>query len=255
VREIDLASWHDVPDRVESIKKSLEQIYGVKLNVTLSEVLLDNLYPTEDFLENDKIALVLMKIVEEDYDAPIITVKHGDDFFVLDGHHRSFIRKKLMRKTVQAYVLQFPEGTAYRAVVKRSLDSLPIKDVTVIDDLILRAWQRILSILKHYEAIYCVPFYVRKEQVRLTDLVATQSQVGKAQVNAIERLLVPIVCVRYHGKYYILDGHARTVRAEQLGMEFIPAMILYPENPIDYGIVKTAREMGLKGIEDVKITD
>ena len=160
-----------------------------------------------------------------------------------------------MRQTIQSYVLKFPPHRAYRDVPKRTLDSLPVVEVADVDDLILRTWQRILSILRHYEAIYNVPFYLRTEQVRLTDLVPTQFLVRRVQVDAIKKLLVPIVCVRYVGRYYILDGHARAVRAEQLKKKVIQAMILFPETPTDYGIVRTAKETGLKSIKDIETVD
>jgi len=247
-----LASLDDVHGRVDSVKRSLEIIYGVRLSADLEAVPVEKLFPTEDFLENDKLALVFMKVITEGYDVPIIVVKHGEDFFVLDGHHRSYISRKLLRKSVRAHVLTFPTGASYRDIVKRSLDDLPIKEVAEIDDMILRAWQRTLSILKHYEAIYGIPFFMSVERVFLKDLVATQTYVGRAQVEAIKKLLVPIVCVEYKERFYILDGHARAYKAKQMGLKWVKATILIPAAPLDFGIVKTANEMGLKNL-DIKI--
>jgi IMP dehydrogenase len=249
LRKIELASLEDVPSRVDSVKRSLEIIYGVRLGVDFEDVPVDRLFPTEDFLENDKIALVFMKVVTEGYDVPIIAVKRGEDFFVLDGHHRSYISRKLLRKNIRAQVLKFPRGASYRDVVKRSLDDLPIKEVTEVDDMILRAWQRTLSVLKHYEAMYGIPFFMSVERVFLKDLVATQTYVGRTQVEAIKKVLVPIVCVEYKERFYILDGHARAYRAKQMGLEWIRATILVPAAPLDFGIVKTANEMGLKNLD------
>ncbi len=255
MREITLATWENAPRRADSVKKSLEIIYRLKLEADFEEVSVDKLYATEEFLENDKLALVLMKVVEEGYDVPIVTVKRDDDYFVLDGHHRAFVFKKLLKKSVKAFVLKFPEGTRYRDVPKRQLEDLPMKNVATIDDLILRAWQRILSILKHYEAIYGVPFYMKKEQICLDDLVPTQPQVIKAQIDAIKELLVPIVCIRHQAKYYILDGHARALRAIQLGLVSLRAILLLPAVWIDFGVVKTAEELNLKSLEDVQILE
>lgn len=255
LREIELATWTNVPRRVDSIKRSLEMIYGVKLEVDLEDVSLDRLYATEDFLENDKIALVFMKVVTEDYDVHIITVKRGDDYFILDGHHRSYVFKKLMKRIIKACVLKFPRNANYRVSPKRLLDELPIKDVSVIDDSIVKTWGRILIILKHYEAMYNIFFYLSKVQVCLRDLVPTESEIKRKQIDAIKEVLVPIVCIQCQGRYYILDGHARSLRAKQLGLESIQAIILSPEVQIDFGIVKTAKEMNLKILEDVKIVD
>jgi len=253
MREIELASWWDLPRRVESIVKSLELIYGVKLTVNLEEIQLDRVFPTEDFLENDKLALVFRKAVEEDYCVPITVVEKGSEYFVLDGHHRAFVRKKLMFKTVKAEVLRFPQGSCYREIVKFPLESLRIKDVSPIEDPILKAWQRILFVCEHYEAIYDMPFYLSREQVDLTDLVPTQNCIAKAQIDAIVKLLVPIVCIRFGKKCYILDGHARSLRAKELGLNSIEAMILMSKTKKDFGIVKTAEEMGLHQLEDIVI--
>lgn len=255
MRDIELASWENAPRRVDSIKRSLELIYGVKLEVDFEDVPLYRLYATEDFLENDKLALVFMKVVTEGYNVRIITVKRGDDYFVLDGHHRSFIFKKLVRKTIESYVLKFPRNTSYRLLPKHLLDDLPIKYVSVIDDSIVKGWGRILIVLKHYEALYNIFFYLRKKQACLRDLVPTESEIKRKQIDRIKGVLVPIVCVQHKGRYYILDGHARSLRAKQSGFESIQAMILSPEIQIDFGIVETAKEMGLKILEDIKIIE
>jgi hypothetical protein len=153
MREIELASWKDVPRRLASLRKTLEIIYGVKLGTDFENVPIDRLHPTENFLEKDKLALVFMKVIAEDYDVPIIAVERMENFFVLDGHHRSFISKKLMKKTVKACLLNFPKNKTYRTVAKRSLEGLPIKDVGVIDDPLMKTWGQIPTILKYYEAL------------------------------------------------------------------------------------------------------
>jgi IMP dehydrogenase len=253
LRKIELSSWESLPNKADSLRRSLEIIYGVKLKTYSSGVKLDQLYPTEDFLENDKIALVFMKIVKEGYDVPIIAVMRQEDYFVLDGHHRCFISRKLKKKSIKAIVLKFPDGATYRDVSKSSLENLPIKEVAIIDDLILKAWGRILNILKQYEALYHMHFYMKKEQVSLREMCPTQPEVLKDQIEGIDRILVPIACVEQDKKYYVLDGHARCLRAEQLGLNSIQAIILLPQIHVDFGIVKTAKEMKLESLEDISI--
>ncbi len=109
--------------------------------------------------------------------------------------------------------------------------------------------------VEHYEAIYNLPFYLNKEKVNLKDLVPTQPHVGKKQIDAITKLLVPIVCICYANKYYILDGHARSLRAKELGLDSLEAMVLLSTAKIDFGIVKTAQDMGLRQLEDVRIIE
>jgi len=60
-------------------------IYQVKLRVDVQEIRLERVYPTKDFLENDKIASVFKKTVEENYDVPITVVKSSNDFLSLTG--------------------------------------------------------------------------------------------------------------------------------------------------------------------------
>jgi IMP dehydrogenase len=253
VRRIELSTWESVPKKVESLRRSLEIIYGVRLDTDSLDVQLDRLYPTEDFLENDKLALVFMKIVTEGYDAPIIVVKREDDYFVLDGHHRAFISRKLQKKTIKAKALKFPPSAHYREVPKSSLEDLPIKEVAIIHDLIVKAWGRILNILKQYEILYHMHFYMEEKRVNLKDLSPTQPEILKRQIEAIDKLLVPIACIKYNNKYYVLDGHARCLKAKQLGLKSIQTIVLLPLMHVDFGIVKTAREMRLQNLEDVTI--
>jgi uncharacterized ParB-like nuclease family protein len=255
MRRIELATSTDVPKRVESCKRSLEIIYNVKLEVVPATLRLDTLYPTEDFLENSKLAMVLRAVVRNNYAVPIITAETRGCYFVLDGHHRAYVFKKLRRETIKANVLRFPEGSCYRNVPKRLLDDLPIKQIETIDDPILKAWAGILTVMKHYEAMYDIPFYLEKEIVPLETLLPTQPQVLKSQINAIKTLLVPITCVRYEGEYYVLDGHARSLRAKELGLETIEAIVVCPHVRIDFGIIKTAKEMRLNSLKDVQIIE
>ncbi|MDQ1280591.1 MAG: hypothetical protein QG670_1854 [Thermoproteota archaeon] len=210
---MDLASWENIHKRAWDIKQSLELIYDVTLDIVLEEIPLDHLYPSQNFLENDKLALVFMKVITEEYNVPIIAVKNDEDYFILDGHHRSFISIKLKKKLIRAYVLKFPENKNYRFQLKRPLKGLPIKNVNIINDPILMSWSQILTVMKYYEALYRCYFTLRQETVSLGNLVPTQSIVKKAQIDLITEILVPILCIIYKDKYYILDGHSRSLRA------------------------------------------
>ena len=253
MRKIELTTWESVPNRVDNLKRSLEIIYGKKLTAYPYDIPVSRLFPTEDFLENDKLALVFMKTVNEGYDVPIIAVEKAADYFVLDGHHRSFIYVKLKEETIKARVLRFPQGSSYREVSKTSFEDLPVKEVGTIEDSILKAWARILNIMRQYEALYHIHFRMERKDLVLAKIHPTQPEILKSQLEGIERILVPIACIEHKGKYYVLDGHARCIRARRLGLEFIPALILSPEVSVDYGIVKTAKEMKLDTLDDITI--
>jgi hypothetical protein len=74
MRKIELVSWKNILSRVENIQKSLEQIYYTSLSFESKKIPLNNLYPTEDFLEKDKLALVLKKVILENYSVPKTTL-------------------------------------------------------------------------------------------------------------------------------------------------------------------------------------
>jgi hypothetical protein len=255
MRKIELATWESVPNRMDSLKRSLEIIYGQELTAYPHDIPLGRLFPTEDFLENDKLALVFIKILNEGYEVPIIAVEKAADYFVLDGHHRSFIYAKLRKRTIKARVLKFPQGSNYREVSKTSFEDLPVKEVSTIEDSILKAWARILNIMRQYEALYHIHFRLERKNLVLAKIHPTQPEILKSQLEGIERILVPIACIEHKGKYYVLDGHARCIRARQLSLEFIQALILSPEVSVDYGIVKTAKEMKLDTLDDITICD
>jgi len=255
MRRLELVSLKDIQRRVEDIKASLENIYGVALSTGFGELLSTSLFPTEAFLEEDKLALLFMKIVKEGYDVPIITVRYRGDVYILDGHHRAYILRKLMRDKIRGYVLSFPSGQHYRDIPKFDLEDIAIKEVVPIDDPILRTWAQILTLLKYYEAIYNVFFRLKEEEVELNLLVPTQPYVTRSQVDLIEELLVPIACVQQQGRFYILDGHARSLHAKETGLKTIHSMVLEPQVEVDFGIVRTTKRMNLSGLEDIKVKD
>ena len=237
------------------IKKSLEIIYDVELDAKFEKITLEHMYPTQDFLENDKLALVFMKVVAEGYDVPIVGVERDEDYFILDGHHRSFIAKKLEGRAINAYVLRFPAKRDYRTHPREPLEGLAIRHVAPMSDPILATWEQILTVTKYYEALHDCYFTLRKEMVPLSNLVPTQSAVKRTHIDSIIEILVPIVCIKHGNRYYVLDGHARSLRANQLGMKEIKAMILSPQQEVKYGIVKTAQDINLQSLNDIRIED
>lgn len=255
LRKIELTTMEDLLARIESVKVSLERIYGIKIGIEFKALPIKSLCPTEDFLEKDKLALIFMKIVNEGYRVPIITIRRGGEYYVVDGHHRAYILTKMMEEMVESYVLRFPEEVSYRAPPKRPIERMPIIEPAPIDEPILKAWSQIIVLLRYYEEIYGIPFYIKIGMIPLENLIPTQPQVSRRQILSIERLLVPIVCVEYAGKYYILDGHARVLKARESGLSEIRAIIFMPKERVKYGIIKTAERMGLKSINDINISE
>jgi hypothetical protein len=255
MREIDLVDSKAIPKRLEDLVKSFEIIYNHQVPADLEEISLDKLRPTELFLEKDKLALVFKKTIEENYNVPVIVTRYFDAYRILDGHHRSYIFKKLGKNNITAYVLKNLESREDMLVHYPSLEDMPIKDVGKIDDQYLLGWSYILTLMKYYEAIYDIAFRIRYESIALDSLVPTQSTIDKRRLDSVERVVVPITCINYAGKSYIIDGHVRVMAARRDGAKSIQSIILLPTEKIEYGIVKTAEKMGLKEVGDIKITE
>jgi len=238
---------------LDSITKSYEQLYDVQIHVNTQNVPTAALSPTEPFLEEDKLSLVFKKVIEEDYDPPVIAVKAGPVFYVLDGHHRSYIRLKLAESIIRAYVLIFPDYRPFRWRVRRRFGEMTAIRVSPIDDPLLATWNHILTLLHYYERLYGIPFNLREAYVPLTQLMPTQATVNSARIIGVQGIRVPIACLEIDDRYPILDGHARALAARRDGRSTIHAMVLVPSRPVSFGIVVTAEKMGLKELDDVRV--
>jgi hypothetical protein len=130
---------------------------------------------------------------------------------------------------------------------------MPIREVSLIDDFTLKSLAQLLSLLKYYEALYNISFNLERIDVLLKDLVPTQPQARRDRIDSIKKMLVPIVCIEHQNKFYILDGHARSIHTKQKKQKYIDTFILRPKTKVNFGIVETAREMNLDNLEDIKI--
>jgi IMP dehydrogenase len=52
-----------------------------------------------------------------------------------------------------------------------------------------------------------------------------------------------------------VDGHHRVLAAKQMGVQQFSAVVLEPDREVELGLERSAREMGLKTLDDVKIID
>ena len=62
------------------------------------------------------------------------------------------------------------------------------------------------------------------------------------------------MCIR--DRYYVLvDGHHRVLAAKEMGVKQFQAFVLEPEHDIELGMEKSADEMGVKTIDDIRIIE
>ena len=255
LRPIELATEQTMLDDLGSIKKSYEKLYDIQIDVDDRSVPTTGIYPTEFALEEDKLVLVFKKVVEEDYGPPIVVAEGQSGYFVLDGHHRAYVRLKLSQPYMKARVLVFPQERPFRERKSRRLGDMPVMKIGPIDDPTVATWNQILTLLRYYERLYGIPFTLREAYLPLTQLVPTQTTVSLSRVRGVRTIKVPIACLETDDTYSILDGHARAVAARKEGSPSIHSMILMASRPTRFGIVATAERIGLKTLEDIRITD
>ncbi len=249
---IELVTEETIDSRLEAIRDSYERLYRIPVATSLQKVPTAQLRPTESFLENDKFAIVFRKIIEEGYSVPIVVLKQGGVFFVVDGHHRSYINWKLGKSSILSFVLTIPTIVHARQT-QLSLDSLEIKDVSKIEDAELRTWSRIVKLLKYYERLYDSAFQMAQMDISLNELVPTQTVIEVDRLYPIREPRVPIACLESSGRYYILDGHVRSLSARLLGQSTISAIVLRTQAVTRFGVEKNAENLGLASLRDIRI--
>ncbi|WP_042699353.1 ParB/RepB/Spo0J family partition protein [Thermococcus sp. PK] len=102
---IRLITREEAFKRAERIKKENEAIYGVPFELEHRYLPLDVLIPTQWELSEKKLVVVLQEIVHG-YDAPVIVLEHRGKYYILDGHHRAYARKKLGFSQIEAIILR-----------------------------------------------------------------------------------------------------------------------------------------------------
>lgn len=102
---IRLITREEAFKRAERIKKENEAIYGVPFELEHRYLPLDVLIPTQWELSEKKLVVVLQEIVHG-YDAPVIVLEHKGNYYILDGHHRAYARKKLGFSQIEAIILK-----------------------------------------------------------------------------------------------------------------------------------------------------
>lgn len=93
------------PEKVDQYRKTLEQLYGVKTELTKEVVNVCDLKPTQDKVFADELQGRTYEI-EKGLAEPIMSVKVDDHkYLVVDGHHRLVASTKMGNDTILAYVI------------------------------------------------------------------------------------------------------------------------------------------------------
>ncbi|MCD5409776.1 MAG: CBS domain-containing protein [Methanocellales archaeon] len=172
-------------------------------------------------------------------------------------------------------VLAHPEmdlRDAARVIFRTGLSKLPVVDdngtlvgllsnADVIRSQIERANpEKVWKLKKTLETIHDIKIRVAHNEVAINQLIPTQSKIYADELEGRtyelkKGMVEPIVVIQKPGKLLLVDGHHRVIAARKLGIDTMDAYLLILEKDISLGMEKTARNIGLHSLKDIKILD
>ncbi len=122
------------PLKVEKLKKTLEKVHGVKVNVERGKVEVSKLIPTQSKVYADELRGRIHEI-KRGLAEPVIVIKKDSRYFLVDGHHRAVAAMKLGIVELDAYLISVDGSVELgieKMAKKKGLNSL--RDVEIIED-------------------------------------------------------------------------------------------------------------------------
>ncbi len=122
------------PNKVNSFKKTMEQLYSITTSLTRENVPVDNIRPTQDRVYADELQGRIYEL-ERGLAEPAIVVKTGNRYILVDGHHRAVASTKLGLKEIDSYVIDLKTDISLgmeKTAAKQGLNNF--EDITIIDD-------------------------------------------------------------------------------------------------------------------------
>ncbi len=122
------------PSKVEKLRRTIEKVHGISISVGRGKVEVDRLIPTQTKVYADELRGRIYEL-RRGLAEPLIVIKKGNKFYLIDGHHRVIAAKKAGIKSLEAYILQIPESVELgieKLVRKRGIRS--VRDIEVIED-------------------------------------------------------------------------------------------------------------------------
>lgn len=122
------------PKKVERLKKTMENIHNVRVEVSRDKIDIDRLIPTQTKIYADELRGRIYEL-RRGLAEPVVVIKKGGKYFLVDGHHRAVAAKKLGIRELDAYLLNVPDNIELgleKLVRKKRIKSL--RDVEIMDD-------------------------------------------------------------------------------------------------------------------------
>jgi CBS domain-containing protein len=161
---------------------------------------------------------------------------------------------------------------AARVLFRYGLRNVPVVDETgvavgmlsnidIIRSHIEKATPNKISMLKTFlETKHKVTITVKRRIIPIESLRPTQHEVYADELRGrqyeIKRGLVePLIVISKNDHYILVDGHHRVLAARDMGVRQFQAFVLEPSTGVELGMEKSAEEMGVRTLDDIKIIE
>jgi CBS domain-containing protein len=136
-----------------------------------------------------------------------------------------------------------------------------LSNIDIIRSHIEKATPNKINMLKTFlEKKHGVNITVKRRIVPIEELRPTQHEVFADELRGrqyeIKRGLVePLIVIQKNTHYLLVDGHHRVLAARNMGVRQFQAFVLEPDREIELGMERTAEEMGVRSLDDIKIIE
>jgi CBS domain-containing protein len=121
------------PQKVWTLKKTLEAIHSIHVDVVREPVNIDELVPTQPKVYADELDGRIYEL-RKGLAEPIVVIKKPNKLILVDGHHRVIAAKKLGLKSMDAYVI--PLGDEVHLGMEKTAKSAglhTLSDIKILD--------------------------------------------------------------------------------------------------------------------------
>jgi len=122
------------PEKVDKLKRTIEKVHNVKVEISRGTVDVKRLVPTQTKVYADELKGRVYEL-RRGLAEPIVVIKKDSRVYLVDGHHRAVAARRMGIKILEAYILRVPDQIELgieRLVKKRGLKS--IDSIKVIED-------------------------------------------------------------------------------------------------------------------------
>jgi predicted transcriptional regulator len=119
---------------------------------------------------------------------------------------------------------------------------------------------KVWKLMRTLRTIHKVQVYEHLGQVKIKDLVPTQSKIFADELQGrkyeLEKgLAEPLIVIKKRHKTLLVDGHHRAVAAQNLNLKEVDAYILTMDRDVPLGMERTAENVGLRSLNDIRILE